>query len=326
MVDDFKSHKGERFCGANIISTDKFIEISKKDSSIIAVNTCRFDYSRRYFENLCREQNIPSLNFEQAIRLFKLNDFIDYRQSDWGPVILENVEKFSLLAEKLSDQYSRDTLYSVLLFHITCDPEWYLNIAKPYSSLYFRSGLFSLSQNERLVDCGASIGESTSALIDATGGSFDHSWMIEPDKYNIATLENMIRKYKASQLDGKISLHPYAVGESKDTLEFNHIGWHGGSIAYDGKGNGKVQVDTIDSIINDRPTIIKMDIEGAELAALKGASESIKVHRPKLLVSAYHRSTDLLQIPELVQQYRDDYKIGLRHHTEDRWDTCLYFY
>lgn len=44
------------------------------------------------------------------------------------------------------------------------------------------------------------------------------------------------------------------------------------------------------------------------------------------MLSAYHRAADLLDMPRLIDTLVPDYRIGLRHHTEDRWDTCLYFY
>ncbi|MFW9485628.1 hypothetical protein ACE8GQ_10055 [Xanthomonas euvesicatoria pv. euvesicatoria] len=69
-----------------------------------------------------------------------------------------------------------------------------------------------------------------------------------------------------------------------------------------------------------------MDIEGAELGALRGASAHIATGRPTLAISAYHRSSDLLDLVDAIENIRDDYRIGLRHHTEDRWDTCLHFY
>jgi FkbM family methyltransferase len=326
VVDDFKSHRGEKFCDAEIISSDRFVLLASQDSNIIAINSCRFDYSRRYFEQLCLDHNIPLLNFEQAIRLFDLNNIVDHRQADWAPVISENLQSYIDLSHRLADSYSVDTLFSILMFHLTCDPEWHLNISKPYSSLYFRSGLFSLGENESMVDCGASIGESTTALIDATKGRFGHSWMIEPDKYNIKTLNNFLRKYKYGPLAGKLSLHPFALGSEEKTVDFNHVGWHGGSIAIGNQGNGEVQVKRIESIIDSPPSIIKMDIEGAELDALRGANHFIQDYRPKLFVSAYHRSSDLLEIPCFINELRDDYRIGLRHHTEDRWDTCLYFF
>jgi FkbM family methyltransferase len=326
VVDDFKSHKGLRFHGVPIISSDRFLSAAASDPTLIAVNSCRFDYSRRYFERLCEDNGIPLLNFEQGVRLLDLNAKVDHRLADWAPTISANADRYFDLAKRLSDSYSMDTLYSVLLFHLSCDPEWHQSISKPYSSLYFRSGLFALADDESLVDCGASIGESTTAFIDATKGRIRHSWMIEPDRFNLVTLEDFLRKHEGSQVDGRISLHPYAVGSEKSVLQFNHVGWHGGSIAVGGGGNGEVEVDTIEAIVDSAPSIIKMDIEGAEMDALRGAKTIISDYRPKLLVSAYHRSTDLLEITALIDSLRGDYQVGLRHHTEDRWDSCLYFY
>jgi FkbM family methyltransferase len=326
VVDDFKSHKGQRFHGVPIISSDRFVSVAASDPTLIAVNSCRFDYSRRYFERLCEDNGIPLLNFEQGIRLLDLNSKVDHRLADWAPTISANADRYFDLAKRLSDSYSVDTLCSVLLFHLSCDPEWHQSISKPYSSLYFRSGLFALADDESLVDCGASIGESTTAFIDATKGCIRHSWMIEPDRFNLVTLEDFLRKHEGSQVDGRISLHPYAVGSERSVLQFNHVGWHGGSIAVGGGGNGEVEVDTIEAIVDSAPSIIKMDIEGAEMDALRGAKTIISDYKPKLLVSAYHRSTDLLEITGLIDSLRGDYRVGLRHHTEDRWDSCLYFY
>lgn len=329
VVDDFKANRGELFCGAEIISSDKFIDINKKGKKYIAVNTCRFDYSRRYFETLCREQSIPLINFEQAMRMIGASKEFDHRLADWSEFICENKEKYHNLAKQLIDDYSKITLYSVLNFHLTCDVEWILNIARPYSTLYFRSGLLSLGDRERFVDGGASIGESTTALIDVTNGCFERIWMVEPDKYNIETLSKLMRKIKAHTYREKITLNKCALSNSMGTMLFNHTGHHGGSLIFDGNDTSKgeaVELTTIDKLVETQPTIIKLDIEGAELSALKGAKNTITAAKPKLFVSAYHRFNDLIAIPEYINEIRSDYKIGIRHHTEDRWDTCLYFY
>lgn len=326
-VDDFKCHKGEKFGGLDVISTDKFIEIAKKDPAIVAINCCRFDYSRRFFDEICRSQNIACLNHEQVTRLFSLNSTLDYRLSDWASDIYSRVDEFLALENRLADHYSKETLLRVLTFHVTANPEWYLNISRPYSTLYFRSGLLNFSDDERFVDCGASIGESTEALIGITQSKLQRIWMIEPDKFNIKTLQKLLRKYEPSHLHGKISLHPFAAGECDAEAYFHHMGGHGGLIStVDNPALDKVEIRPIDSIIDDTPTFIKMDIEGAELSALKGSTAAIKAGLPKLAISAYHRSTDLLDIPAFLDAIAPGYKVGLRHHTEDRWDTCLYFY
>ena len=331
VVDDFRCHRGEQFLRVDIISTDRFLEMAGRTPDLIAVNACRTDQSRRFFDEVCRRHGVPHLNFEQATRAFGLSAALDERVADWGPTIARRCDDYLALAQRMADPSSSETLFAVLTFHLTCNPEWFLHVARPYSTLYVRSGLFALSAHEKMVDCGASIGESTSALIGVTGGRFERAWMIEPDKINVATLQGFLRKFAGTAHAAKLSLHPVAVGEHPDRVPFSHIGNHGGAVLTEEWAHlcleaDYVQVERIDDIVDDAPTIIKMDIEGFELAALRGAAATIRTARPKLMLSAYHRASDLLDMPRLVDTLVPDYRIGLRHHTEDRWDTCLYFY
>jgi FkbM family methyltransferase len=331
VVDDFRAHRGEQFHGLDFISSDRFLEMARQDPDLVGVNACRSDYSRRFFDGLCRDRGIALANFEQIARAFDLNAVLDHRVHDWGAVIAARAGEYQQLVRRMADPYSADTLHAVLTFHLTGNPEWFLNVARPYSTLYVRSGLFALDKDEKMVDCGASIGESTTALMHATEGSFARSWMIEPDRINVATLQGFMRKYAGTAHAAKMSLHPVAVGDVRGRAPFEHLGHHGGSVLPPTRADAcpeadYVAVERIDDIVDDAPTIIKMDIEGFELPALKGAERTIRAARPKLLVSAYHRSADLLDIPAWIDSIAADYRIGLRHHTEDRWDTCLYFY
>lgn len=53
---------------------------------------------------------------------------------------------------------------------------------------------------------------------------------------------------------------------------------------------------------------IKMDIEGGEIPALTGATQTIQRYKPKLAVSVYHKWNDLSVIPQLIHNIRDDYR------------------
>lgn len=58
----------------------------------------------------------------------------------------------------------------------------------------------------------------------------------------------------------------------------------------------------------DRVSLIKMDIEGYELKALRGARETIQKYKPVLIISAYHRREDILEIPYYLKDLVPEYK------------------
>lgn len=327
VVDDFRASSGDSFEGYPIINTDHLIKLSKISPRLITVSGCRYDHSRRYFKRLTAGHRIPHLNFEQAMRLLVPNPAIDYRVEDWGKTIVECWPKWLDLADRMEDELSRSTLYGVLMAHLSCNPEWSLHISRPYCTLYFRSGLWTTSSQERFVDCGASIAESSQALIDVTNGEFDHIWMVEPDRKNIETLQSFKANLQV-QWSERISIHDCALGDSPTRMAFQHQGGHGGLLAPNSAlpEADFVDVRKLDDLLDMEPTLIKMDIEGSELAALRGATQFVSACRPKLALSAYHRASDLLDLSETALFMNKNYRIGLRHHTEDRWDTCLYFY
>ena len=54
-----------------------------------------------------------------------------------------------------------------------------------------------------------------------------------------------------------------------------------------------------------------MDIEGSEFEALKGGHRFIKEKRPNLAICLYHKSKDLIYIPQYVKELVPDYEIHL---------------
>jgi hypothetical protein len=113
------------------------------------------------------------------------------------------------------------------------------------------------------------------------------------------------------------------VSDLNCTLRFDA----GGSLSSATNPNGALEITcmTVDDLLQDTtPTYIKMDIEGAEPEALHGASRAIRRSAPILAVSAYHRPNHLWRIPALLKSLRPDYRIFLRPHNEEGWDTVCY--
>ena len=73
-----------------------------------------------------------------------------------------------------------------------------------------------------------------------------------------------------------------------------------------------------------RVDFIKMDIEGSELAALRGAEETIRRWRPKLAISLYHRYEDFITIPAWIDALGLGYRFFLDHYSIHAEETVLY--
>jgi len=79
-----------------------------------------------------------------------------------------------------------------------------------------------------------------------------------------------------------------------------------------------VPVASLDELAGPwQTTCIKLDVEGAELAALSGGVRQLTGAAgqcPKLLVAAYHHDEDLFTLPLKIWQLQPEYKIYLRKH------------
>jgi hypothetical protein len=90
----------------------------------------------------------------------------------------------------------------------------------------------------------------------------------------------------------------------------------------------RVETITLDDFVkrNGLPKVdfLKMDIEGAEFAALNGAANTIRLHRPKLAISLYHSLEDFIRIPLLIKRIVPEYRLYIGHHTVHAEETVLY--
>lgn len=74
----------------------------------------------------------------------------------------------------------------------------------------------------------------------------------------------------------------------------------------------------------NRVNLIKMDIEGAEMEALEGASRILREYKPHLAISAYHKPEDLWEIPHKIKEKNGKYKLFFGHHSPIQWESVYY--
>jgi FkbM family methyltransferase len=87
------------------------------------------------------------------------------------------------------------------------------------------------------------------------------------------------------------------------------------------------EATTIDEFANENKLkidLIKLDVEGCELVALKGASRTISKYKPKLAISVYHKKEDLVEIPEFLLSLNANYRFSLSINNPSFIDVVLY--
>jgi hypothetical protein len=121
---------------------------------------------------------------------------------------------------------------------------------------------------------------------------------------------------------------PVAAGVSdRNGYAWIQLSQHSSSNCISSTGSVLVNITTIDDFCNEVkmvPNLIKMDIEGSEMAALRGAKNTIVKYGPGLQVCIYHRCEDLWEIPLFLKELRPDYKLYLGHHSKNLCETVLY--
>ncbi|MBB4952776.1 FkbM family methyltransferase [Agrobacterium vitis] len=94
------------------------------------------------------------------------------------------------------------------------------------------------------------------------------------------------------------------------------------------EGAEKVQSIKLDDFVAasglPKVNLIKMDIEGAEIEALKGAAATIERFKPKMAICVYHNLSDFYEVPRFLKGIRDDYKIYFGHSTTHGDESVIF--
>ncbi len=195
-------------------------------------------------------------------------------------------------------------------------------VLAPVPDQYFPQGIYRHNPEEVFIDCGACIGETITSLVKR--GRFEQVVAFEPDPENLAVLQQAIGRLTGSQMM-RVRISGKAVSDHSGVEAFDD--GQKAMSRLDPEGKSEVPTTTLDHYLATTgviPTFIKMDIEGAELRALAGAFGTIREHAPFLAICIYHELEHLWQIPLAIKAIRDDYRIFLRRHAKDHWETVAY--
>ena len=299
VVDNDKLKQGQNFHGREIISAEKLCGIFEeyKNAEVIIASG-----SAHVIQQQLMDMGFP----ENRLHPFAVT------------MLPTAPTPFQFLSEKkdliddcykvFADDKSRDVFISLLNYKMTRNDAWLKNIWDNEHEQYFDK-VMGLRDDESFVDCGAYIGDTLEEYAAHTDGKWKDYYAFEADLdvYKIL-MDNITSK-------GYENVYPYNIGcwDCTGELQFEATG--SGNSQIGEQGNCKIRVDTLDKVLAEkRVSVIKMDIEGAEQKALRGAEGIIREQGPKLAISSYHSMDDFLRIPLLLRELRPDYRIYLRHY------------
>lgn len=306
--------------GVPVYSTARAAELHA-ENAVFVVTIWGSAASDRMFDRVQQLLDLGCKHVAPAGLLFwKFPDvFLPYFPLDLPHKALHFTSEIKTAFDLFEDEPSRREYVAQVAFRLflnydelTCTPE---------SKHYFSPDLIQIREDEVLVDCGAFDGDSITEFVNRQGNSFQSIIAFEPDPANRKKLHERLDRYSDS-IRNKIHTLPQAVGARTETVSFSSSGTDQSKV---GEGTNSVECVTLDEALqNLQPSLVKFDIEGAELDALAGARKVISRCRPVLAVSAYHEQDHLWRVPLTLAQLCEDYKFFLRPHGSEGWDLTCY--
>ena len=170
---------------------------------------------------------------------------------------------------------------------------------------YFKCDIMpELTEEETFLDIGCYEGNIIEKFVVVTKGEFDKIIGIDIAESFLVDASERFRD------DKRISFQCCAISDYNGISYINdRIGM---ACHLDETGEKAVDVKTVDSM-NEKPTIIKVHIEGSEYQALRGAKNTIRDMRPVLMVMADHNTDGWYNIPAFMEEL-DGYQLYFRLH------------
>ena len=221
----------------------------------------------------------------------------------------------------LEDDFSKKVYIKCLRNWFNGKFEYFDDVYSP--AQYFSKEIMPLGDHESFADIGAFDGDTTKEFIKTVNKQFEKIYAFELTKESFHKLEEYKNELPLD-ISNKIELHNVGIGQCHEDVWYNPQ--DSSSFARTDANTGliKTELAPLDDIIDERITFIKMDIEGAELSALKGAKKTIQKYKPKLAICIYHKPQDLWEIPLYIKESNPSYKLFLRHHTVLEFETVCY--
>lgn len=298
---------GENFLGTRIYSPE---DVATDEKAIVLICTLQ----PWVYEEVSTQLN--SLNIE--------NYFID--EMIFGLHKQELVNVF----DGLYDDRSKEIYLNMLESRMICK---YPNEGvTSFNPNHINAAFSRIDEKDVFVDCGAFVGDSIERYIWDHYGTFKKIYGFEPDAENFAAMTTRVERLRKEWNinDDAIEILPCGISDTSSTM-YIHKSSDGGLgssvVEKGGLDSEKCDIVSIDDFFykNNIPfSFLKADVEGYEFKLIEGARKSIVAYEPRLAICIYHNATDFYSIPLRIREINEKYKIMIRHHSVQFFDTVCY--
>ena len=267
-------------------------------------------------------------NNKTLLKLFRLAKFyLFYKIHKSKPSNIhfysQNVERVNAVSNILADEKSKNIYNAMVKYRQTHSKKDFPISYYTEPSYFVEEIVSNFDKDEVFIDCGAFNGDTIDDFLKYCP-EYNQIIAFEPEN---KLFEELKIKYKNNS---KIMLLNEVLSDENNVVLFNVYDIPGGRL-FDEKDAEKfktmpIHSRAIDSLDLPKVTFIKMDIEGAEIGALKGAEKTIIRDKPKLAICIYHSNEDMIYIAEYIHNIVPEYKFYVGQHAPYPYydETVLY--
>ncbi len=296
--------------GVTCISPEELRKI--KDETAVIIPT-------RYYNEIY--QQLAEMQFPLVDRIFHAKFAFDefFEQSDKAKIVSSLCETIDILSDiescrvltRLIEEWTKNEYQYGQLDDIYSYPQYFPEDILPNADMC-----------KNYVDGGAYNGDNIADFVQYTNGDFEKYYAFELNHKNSIELEENIDK-NFSKYKEHFVIENKGISNETKTIKYMDA-CEGSKINTEGTVEG--QVVSLDDYFcsGQKVDFIKMDIEGAEMDALKGSSKTIAENYPVLAICIYHKPSDLWELPLYIKENWGKYSIFIRHHTDLLAETVCY--
>lgn len=245
-------------------------------------------------------------------------------------LISDNYSKIKRVNNYFGDYESINYFNSLIKFRWTMNPLFLKPNSKIKGFFQYDNSKLGPQYGDYIIDCGAYIGDTVELYINR----LDRKCKIYAIEAYPPNYERLLYTIKQNKIEGNVIPLNIAVDSKPGTIKMpisdRNINPRKSIKDTSNANYFEVNVDTIDGLVEKlkipKIDFIKMDIEGSELEALKGAANTIKKYKPSLVLSAYHVPEHIWELVDMAKKLNNNYKIFAGHHPKCIYEIEYYLY